>query len=220
MDEKADANGRRYRPWSVVRSRRLFPTRKRVRWADEERLQKPVVIAVVVLNALFLLLGMLGRWGFWADASSQAGGSPPVRLEHEIRDVATFPVMAHARAHKSRPWPELARRQAAAQPGNGSTLPPLQTFQVDVPLLGPNGSVVGAGTPDGFKGIQTTVAAGSNGTAAGCQVTLAVNVFASSFGKPFVGNYTPPDCLGDSNTVLMNLTVTSKGRQFDRLSIV
>lgn len=177
-------------------------------------MQKPVFVTVVILNALFLLLGVLARWGLWT-----GGGSAPTRLEHEIRNVATFPAMAYVGAHKPRHWLEMSRRQAAPQqPGNGSMLPALQTFQVDVPLLGPNGSVVGAGTPDGFKGITTTTE--SSGTDAGCQVTLAVNVFATSFGMPFVGDYMPPDCLGASNTVLMNLTVTSKGRQFDRLSIV
>lgn len=219
MDGRSNTNDRQSRPASAVRRRRLFSTRKRVRWADEERLQKPAVIAVVVFNALFLLLGVLGRWGLWAGASSQTGAQPPARLEHEIRDVATFPALAPVGAHKPRHWHEISRRQAAPQqPGNGSTLPPLQTFQVDVPLLGPNGSVVGAGTPDGFNGVKTMEGGGT--AAAGCQVTLAVNVFATSFDKPFVGNYTPPDCLGDSNTVLMNLTVASKGTQFDRLSIV
>ncbi|KAF2769598.1 hypothetical protein EJ03DRAFT_271909 [Teratosphaeria nubilosa] len=51
-----------------------------------------------------------------------------------------------------------------------------------------------------------------------CQETLAVHVFASSFGAPYVGNYKPPSC--DFNRVSWNLTVTSAGRQFDRLGIV
>lgn len=214
MDDRVEASDRLPKPESIIR-RRASSAPKKVRWADEERMQKPAVIFVIVLNALFLLLGALGRWGLWADAGLQAGDpSSPARLGHEIRDVATFPAVVHNHMHMSRHGHDIARRQAA--PANGSVLSPLQTFQVDVPLLGPNGSVVGAGTPNGFEGVQ---AAGA-GSAAACQVTLAVNVFASSFGKPFVGNYTPPDCLGSSNSVLMNLTVTSKGRQFDRLSIV
>lgn len=53
-----------------------------------------------------------------------------------------------------------------------------------------------------------------------CKVTLAVRSFANSFNQPFVGEYTPPDCLGDSNTAVMNLTVETIGRQFDRLSFM
>jgi hypothetical protein len=73
----------------------------------------------------------------------------------------------------------------------------------------------------------------------GCQVTL-MEFFANSFGKQFVGmswnhldkpmlkeelltrigNHTPPSCIGTSNAVIMNLTVTSKGVQFDRLALM
>jgi hypothetical protein len=34
------------------------------------------------------------------------------------------------------------------------------------------------------------------------------------------GDYTPPACLETSNSVMMNLTVLSKGVQFDRLAIM
>lgn len=120
-------------------------------------------------------------------------------------------------ARTARPWVQLTSRQAPPAGGNATT-PPLQTFSVDVPLLGLDGTVVGAGTPAGFEGIETSL--GDVGAVAGCQVTLGVNVFANSFGAPFVGNYTPPACIGDSNTVVMNLTVKSQGRQFDRLAIM
>ncbi|KAL8947884.1 MAG: hypothetical protein Q9222_005877 [Ikaeria aurantiellina] len=43
-------------------------------------------------------------------------------------------------------------------------------------------------------------------------------VFGFSYGKPFVGNYDPPPC--SFNRVTMNFTVTSRGRQFDRLGIM
>lgn len=51
-----------------------------------------------------------------------------------------------------------------------------------------------------------------------CQGTLAVHSFAFSYGKPFVGQYTAPNCT--FNRVTWNLTVVSAGRQFDRLGIV
>ncbi|THX86320.1 peptide-N4-(N-acetyl-beta-D-glucosaminyl) asparaginase amidase N [Aureobasidium pullulans] len=48
------------------------------------------------------------------------------------------------------------------------------------------------------------------------QQTLMVHTFASSYGVPYVGQYTPPDC--DFNNVVIEWTVTSAGRQFDRLA--
>ncbi|OCK81792.1 hypothetical protein K432DRAFT_294695 [Lepidopterella palustris CBS 459.81] len=52
----------------------------------------------------------------------------------------------------------------------------------------------------------------------GCAQTLMVHSFAFSYGQPFVGEYTPPSC--DFNRVTFNLTVTSAGRQFDRLALM
>ncbi|OJJ02959.1 hypothetical protein ASPVEDRAFT_133004 [Aspergillus versicolor CBS 583.65] len=46
-------------------------------------------------------------------------------------------------------------------------------------------------------------------------VLLMNHVFGFSYGHPFVGFYKPPSCSFD--TVRVNLTVTSRGRQFDRL---
>jgi hypothetical protein len=51
-----------------------------------------------------------------------------------------------------------------------------------------------------------------------CQQTLMVHTFASSYGRPFVGQYNPPDC--SFNRVTFNFTVASAGRQFDRLGVM
>lgn len=40
--------------------------------------------------------------------------------------------------------------------------------------------------------------------------------FANSYGKPFVGNYTPPSC--DFTNVEIEFTAKARGRQFDRLA--
>lgn len=176
--------------------------KKKVRWADE-RSQSPAIIAVVILNVLFLVLGMLGRMGMWAKDDEQVHG--PVELE--VRAAVHKPLGRHA-IHRLR----HARRDVPG--GNNSAM---QTFEVDVPLLGMNGKVVGGGTADGFKDIPTILPGLGEDD---CQVTIAVNTFNNSFGSPFVGNYTPPACLADSNTAIMNLTVQSQGRQFDRLAIV
>ncbi|KAF1849583.1 uncharacterized protein K460DRAFT_261 [Cucurbitaria berberidis CBS 394.84] len=52
----------------------------------------------------------------------------------------------------------------------------------------------------------------------GCQQTLMVHTFAASYGQPFIGTYSPPDC--EFNRITFNLIVTSAGRQFDRLALM
>ncbi|OAX78513.1 hypothetical protein ACJ72_07178 [Emergomyces africanus] len=54
----------------------------------------------------------------------------------------------------------------------------------------------------------------------GCssELLLMRHEFGFSYGHPFVGNYVPPRCIFD--TVILNMTVTSKGRQFDRLALM
>ncbi|OBT63163.1 hypothetical protein VE03_07826 [Pseudogymnoascus sp. 23342-1-I1] len=51
-----------------------------------------------------------------------------------------------------------------------------------------------------------------------CTVLLMKHSFGFSYGKPFVGTYNPPSC--EFNRVVMNFTVTSRGRQFDRLALM
>ncbi|KAJ5534937.1 hypothetical protein N7527_001191 [Penicillium freii] len=50
------------------------------------------------------------------------------------------------------------------------------------------------------------------------EMLLMDHVFGASYGAPFVGEYEPPNC--DFDTVRINLTVTSRGRQFDRLALM
>ncbi|KAI9671879.1 MAG: hypothetical protein M1831_003407 [Alyxoria varia] len=56
----------------------------------------------------------------------------------------------------------------------------------------------------------------------GCEGTtrtlIEYHVFAFSYGQPYVGPYTPPDC--DFNRATFNLTVVSAGRQFDRMGSI
>jgi len=87
---------------------------------------------------------------------------------------------------------------------------PLRVFQVAPPVQGPGGVIVQSDGSDNSTALST-------GT---CQVTLMVHVFKDSFGAPFVGNYTPPSCMGSANAVVMNFEVQSQGTQFDRLGIM
>ncbi|KAJ5157535.1 uncharacterized protein N7482_008635 [Penicillium canariense] len=54
----------------------------------------------------------------------------------------------------------------------------------------------------------------------GCDLDLLLmeHVFGASYGEPFVGTYEPPSCKFD--TVQINMTVTSRGRQYDRLALM
>ncbi|KAI3005587.1 hypothetical protein CBS147346_4253 [Aspergillus niger] len=54
----------------------------------------------------------------------------------------------------------------------------------------------------------------------GCNeaILLMDHVFGYSYGEPYVGIYEPPNCTFD--TVRLNLTVTSKGTQYDRLALM
>ncbi|TDZ25873.1 Peptide-N4-(N-acetyl-beta-glucosaminyl)asparagine amidase A [Colletotrichum orbiculare MAFF 240422] len=84
---------------------------------------------------------------------------------------------------------------------------PLDCFQVAQPVLGPKGPVYQeVGRSDGEQQDKS------------CTVQLMDHSFGNSFNKPFVGEYSPPKC--DFNRVIMNFTVTSAGRQLDRLALL
>ncbi|KAK0108861.1 hypothetical protein ONS96_002700 [Cadophora gregata f. sp. sojae] len=107
----------------------------------------------------------------------------------------------------SSPSSSSSSSAAAASPTNI-----LRVFQLDPPVMGPGQVVLN----DGIEIIPTGGSSAEDGKI--CQVTLMEHEFVFSFGQPFVGNYTPPDCMGSSNTVVMNFTVRSFGGQFDRLA--
>jgi hypothetical protein len=50
------------------------------------------------------------------------------------------------------------------------------------------------------------------------QMVLMEHSFANSYGQPFVGNYTPPEC--DFTNVEIEFTAKARGRQFDRLALM
>ncbi|PHH64099.1 hypothetical protein CDD81_4974 [Ophiocordyceps australis] len=95
------------------------------------------------------------------------------------------------------PWQDRPQGEAPVEP--------LRCFQVSTPVLDSRGLVVGHEYVDRYEEEY-----------AGCQVQLLDNVsFANSYGHPHVVKYTPPKCR--FNRVVINMTVTSSGRQFDRL---
>lgn len=52
-----------------------------------------------------------------------------------------------------------------------------------------------------------------------CRQTIVQYTFANSYGSPYVGTYAPPAGCNFTTTIL-NLTVTSQGRQYDRLALL
>ncbi|KAI1766499.1 peptide N-acetyl-beta-D-glucosaminyl asparaginase amidase A-domain-containing protein [Hypoxylon sp. FL1150] len=90
------------------------------------------------------------------------------------------------------------------------TSAPLECFQVAEPVLTPQG-------PAFRDGISASTADPASAEA-GCTVVLMEHSFANSYGAPFVGNYTPPDC--EFDYVVINFTVLVKGRQYDRTGVM
>ncbi|KAI0019249.1 peptide-N4-(N-acetyl-beta-glucosaminyl)asparagine amidase A [Xylariomycetidae sp. FL0641] len=84
----------------------------------------------------------------------------------------------------------------------------LECFEVTQPVLLPDGPTH---DPDGE--VPSIAISKEN-----CSVLLMEHVFGLSYGKPFVGNYTPPSCA--FNRVIINFTAVSQGRQFDRLAFM
>ncbi|CAK7211618.1 hypothetical protein SBRCBS47491_001185 [Sporothrix bragantina] len=83
--------------------------------------------------------------------------------------------------------------------------PVLDCFQVAPPILTPDGPATDKSSgPSTAKGAVT--------------VTLMNHIFGNSYGAPFVGSYVPPSI--PFNRVVMNFTVVSEGRQFDRLALM
>ena len=92
--------------------------------------------------------------------------------------------------------------------------PLLEVFQIYPPVLtvAPDGTLE---ITDGSSNASVEVVPSRRPT---CQEKLVVYSFGASYGQPYVGDYTPPAC--SFNRVSWNLTVTSSGRQFDRLGSV
>ncbi|KAK6604674.1 peptide-n4-(n-acetyl-beta-glucosaminyl)asparagine amidase a [Botrytis cinerea] len=113
------------------------------------------------------------------------------------------------------PKSNLIKYSAAPAPSATPTSAVLEVFQVYQPVLIPPGV---SDETASYNGVEETSIIASTNVATSCKVVLMEHTFGYSYGIPFVGNYTPPSCA--FNRVVMNFTVTSSGRQFDRLAIM
>ncbi|KAI0881646.1 uncharacterized protein GGS22DRAFT_54560 [Annulohypoxylon maeteangense] len=88
----------------------------------------------------------------------------------------------------------------------------LECFQVSQPVFSPNSPYSKSAVDNGRAVAREDIPDEP------CSALLMDHVFGFSYGKPFVGTYTPPNC--PFNRVIMNFTVASQGRQFDRLALM
>ncbi|KAK3301383.1 peptide N-acetyl-beta-D-glucosaminyl asparaginase amidase A-domain-containing protein [Chaetomium fimeti] len=84
----------------------------------------------------------------------------------------------------------------------------LKTFEVAQPVLMPGGPAESDGSTRHGEDYSPEL----------CTVLLMRHDFAWSYNAPFIGEYTPPKC--EFNRVVLNFSVVSQGRQFDRLAIM
>ena len=82
---------------------------------------------------------------------------------------------------------------------------PIQCYEISPPVRGPSGP------------LSSTI--GSIPLDA-CSLQLMSHDFGWSYGKPFVSHYVPPTHCGEFDRVVVNLTVSSIGRQYDRLALM
>ncbi|KAL8358158.1 hypothetical protein RB601_009537 [Gaeumannomyces tritici] len=170
---------------------RTCPWRRRRRRPLIPLLLIAAAIAIFTLRLPAVSGGPGSRFEGWAPAwpAPASSSSSPAGLDGDAGQMGVV-----GRQFNPFPFPP-ARRRAV-----------VECLQVEKPVLMP-------------KVDDNGDSAGRDPKASrGCSVLLMDHVFARSYGQPFVGNYSPPDC--DFNRVAMNFTVVSEGRQFDRLAIM
>lgn len=186
-----------------------------------------VVAAALALSTLVLLFSSLSGSGglcrhvrlqgagggaqAWAEAL--AGGQPP---DHPAAGSsgAGGPGAPSAESSRGRGRGRVGPGPGAGapvvlrrQPANVTTTSAaaaatvLEDFEVHQPVLTPSGATLDNGDSTGD----------SSSVGDSCSVVLMDHIFAYSYGTPYVGSFTPPDC--DFNRVVINYTVVSEGRQ-------
>jgi hypothetical protein len=143
-----------------------------------------------------------------ATAAAASPHQPAVTTGHFGKDQTEHAAAESSSESVAVGVPGVIRRQTANVTKTSATAAAtvLECFQVHQPVLTPSGPTLdAAAASDDGEGSSGASAANS------CSVVLMDHVFAYSYGAPFIGTYTPPDC--DFNRVVMNFTVVSEGRQ-------
>lgn len=141
-----------------------------------------------------------GKWTHKAEHVLHGSGHKPEAIDGDT------PTDVEVHRHEDKLG--MVRRASATSTAASATGTVLVDYQVHQPVLTPEGATLDSGASNGEAGeVQDS-----------CQVVLMDYVFAYSYGEPYIGEYTPPDC--DFNRVAINFTVVSEGRQFDRLALM
>ncbi|KAI1259990.1 peptide N-acetyl-beta-D-glucosaminyl asparaginase amidase A-domain-containing protein [Xylariaceae sp. FL1019] len=130
------------------------------------------------------------------------------------RDTAAIHPLAKAKSRIA-----VAESSSSYIATNSTPTKPLECFQVAEPILTPSGLTprdLSNPPPTNQKPIGN--ADPSESATLPCAVVLMEHMFTNSYGAPFVGNYTPPDC--DFDRVVINFTTLVKGRQYDRTGVM
>ncbi|KAL2157105.1 hypothetical protein VTH06DRAFT_7020 [Thermothelomyces fergusii] len=160
------------------------------------------------LYCLALLLGILSVFSI-AVACHRCSATASLFSSYGASRTARFLPRPGSRQGYHRPPVRKAWEPATATTSSTTPHPTvLKTFEVAQPVLMPDGPAESDGSTRDVTDYSPEL----------CTVLLMRHDFAWSYGAPFVGEYTPPDC--DFNRVVLNFTVVSEGRQFDRLAIM
>lgn len=140
-----------------------------------------------------------------ATAAAATPHHPDVTTDHAGNDQTEHAAAESSSESVALGVPGVIRRQTANVTTTSATAAAtvLEVFQVHQPVLTPSGPTLDDAVSD------DDASGGSAGDS--CSVVLMDHVFAVSYGAPFIGAYTPPDC--DFNRVVINFTVVSEGRQ-------
>lgn len=143
-----------------------------------------------------------------ATAAAASPHHPDVTTSHVGNDQTEHAAAESSSESVAVGVPGVIRRQTANVTTTSATAAAtvLEVFQVHQPVLTPSGPTL---DDDAAASDDDEASGGSAGDT--CSVVLMDHVFAFSYGDPFIGAYTPPDC--DFNRVVINFTVVSEGRQ-------
>ena len=142
-----------------------------------------------------------------ATAAAATPHHPDVTTDHVGNDQTEHAAAESSSENVALGVPGVIRRQTANVTTTSATAAAtvLEVFQVHQPVLTPSGPTL---DDDAGEGDDDSPGASAGGS---CSVVLMDHVFAFSYGAPFIGAYTPPDC--EFNRVVINFTVVSEGRQ-------
>ncbi|OTB01450.1 hypothetical protein M426DRAFT_323466 [Hypoxylon sp. CI-4A] len=157
----------------------------------EESFKKFFIITVLAVLGVFLL-ALIGLFGYALQVIITESPNLSISLGTSLTQVDT---------HFATSSIPLENRTA------------LECFQVASPVLHPEAPSPQLTVTNNDGGVD-----GSDAADPPCSVLLMEHVFGFSYGAPFVGDYTPPSC--SFNRVVMNFTVVSEGRQFDRIALM